>query len=141
MFLTKYTPKQSCNSLWDCLDKDFYPNRSFFEAEQDSSRRPLTNINEADSDYIISLEMPGVSKENVEVTLEGDTLTIAGERTDKLEDKGLLRREIREEKFSRSFKLDSTIDREKVKAKMDNGILIVTLPKVEKEVGRKVSID
>ena len=58
-----------------------------------------------------------------------------------LEDKGLLRREIREEKFSRSFILDGKIDRDKIKAKIDNGILSITLPKKEDEVGRKISID
>ena len=141
MFLTKWAPNQNCNTLRDCIERDFFPTPRFFEDDKDSFRRPLTNIRETDDSYLVTLEMPGVSKKNVEVTLEGDLLTITGERVDKLEDQGLLRKEIREEKYSRSFKLDSTIDRDQVKAKIDNGILVVTLPKVEKEVGRKVSID
>ena len=141
MFLTKWTPNQNCNTLWDCIERDLFPTTPFFEDDKDGLRRPLTNIRETDDSYLVTLEMPGVSKKNVEVTLEGDLLTITGERVDKLEDQGLLRKEIRDEKYNRSFKLDSTIDRDQVKAKIDNGILVVTLPKVEKEVGRKVSID
>jgi HSP20 family protein len=141
MFLTKWTPRNSHNTLWDVFEKDFFPTRRLSEIEHEAVRRPLTNIRETEDGYMITLEMPGVAKKEVEVALEGNTLTITGERTDKLEDKGLLRKEIREEKFSRSFKLDETIDRDKVKAKMENGILTVNLPKVEKEIGRKVDID
>ena len=101
----------------------------------------MTNINETDVSYVITLEMPGVTKKNVDVSLEGDRLTITGERVEKLEDEGLLRREIREEKYSRSFVLDGKIDRDQIKAKIDNGILTITLPKKEEEVGRKISID
>ena len=141
MFLTKWTPNQNCNTLLDCIERDLFPTTPFFEDDKDGFRRPLTNIRETDDSYLVTLEMPGVSKKNVEVTLEGDLLTITGERVDKLEDQGLLRKEIRDEKYNRSFKLDSTIDRDQVKAKIDNGILVVTLPKVEKKVGRRVSID
>jgi HSP20 family protein len=141
MFLTKWTPKENCNTLWDCFENDLFPTRFLFGDDQESVRRPLTNINETDDAYLVTMEMPGVSKKNVEVSLEGDTLTITGERVEKLEDKGLLRREIRQEKFSRSFRIDESINRDQVKAKMDNGILTVTLPKSEKAVGRKVNID
>jgi len=141
MFLTKWNPNQSCNTLWDCFEKDLLPAQFFFEDNKDSFRRPLTNINETDDAYLVTMEMPGVPKNNIEVSLEGDTLTISGERVAKLDDKGLLRKEIREEKFSRSFRLDNSIDRDQVKAKLDNGILTVTLPKSNKAVGRKISIE
>lgn len=141
MFLTKWTPRKSYNSIWDAFENDFFPVKRFFDEETDSFRRPLTNINETDTSYVLTMEMPGVSKENVDVSLEGDTLTISGGRVEKLENEGLLRREIREEKFSRSFVLDGKIDRDEIKAKIDNGILTITLPKKQDEMGRKISID
>ncbi len=141
MLLTKWTPRRSLNSIWDAFENDLFPVSRFFEDETDSFRRPLTNINETDKSYVVTMEMPGVSKDKVDVSLEGDRLTISGERVEKLEDEGLLRREIREEKFSRSFVLDGKIDREKIKAKIESGILTITLPKKEDEVGRKISID
>ncbi len=142
MFLTKWTPRQRTDSLWDYFDRDFFPvRRFFFDEDKESVRLPLANINETDKSYVVTLEMPGVTKKDVKVSIEGDTLTVSGERVEKLEDKGLLRKEIREEKFSRSFNLDNSIDRDQIKAKMDNGVLTVTLPKKEEEVGRNVSID
>lgn len=141
MLLTKWTPRRNLNSIWDAFEKDLFPVARFFEDDTESFRRPLTNINEMDKSYVVRMEMPGVSKDKVDVSLEGDRLTISGERVEKLEDEGLLRREIREEKFSRSFVLDGKIDRDKIKAKIENGILTITLPKKEDEVGKKISID
>ena len=141
MLLTKWTPRRSFQSMWDAFDNDVFPVKRFFDEESDSFRRPMTNINETDKSYVVTLEMPGVLKENVEVSLEGDKLTISGERVKKLEDEGLLRKEIREEKFSRSFVLDGKIERDQIKAKLENGILSITLPKKEDDVGRKISID
>jgi HSP20 family protein len=141
MLLTKWTPRRSFQSIWDTFDNDIFPVKRFFDEESESIRRPLTNISETDKSYLVTLEMPGVSKEKVEVSLEGDKLTISGERVEKLENEGLLRKEIREEKFSRSFVLDGKIEREQIKAKMENGILTISLPKKEDEVGRKISID
>ncbi|NIO00836.1 MAG: Hsp20 family protein [Candidatus Latescibacteria bacterium] len=139
MFLTKWTPKR--DTFWDAVEREFFPIARFFEDGNESIRRPLANINETETSYVVTMEMPGVSKKNVEVSLEGDMLTVSGERMEKLEDKGLLRKEIREEKFSRSFRLDASVDRDAIKAKMDNGVLTVTLPKKAESVGHKISID
>ncbi|MFH1755800.1 MAG: Hsp20/alpha crystallin family protein [Candidatus Latescibacterota bacterium] len=141
MLLTKWTPRRSVNSIWDAFERDFFPVGRPVDGESESYRAPLTNINETDKSYMVTMEMPGVSKENVNVSIEDDKLAISGERVEKFEEEGLLRKEIREEKFHRTFVLDRRIDRDKIKAKMENGILIVTLPKKEGEVGRKVSID
>jgi HSP20 family protein len=141
MLLTKWTPRRSFHSIWDAFDNEIFPVKRFFEDESESFRCPLTNINETDKSYLVTLEMPGVTKKDVDVSLEGDKLTISGEREQKLENESLLRKEIREEKFSRTFVLDGKIDRDQIKAKIENGILIITLPKKDDEVGRKISID
>ena len=86
------------------------------------------------------MEMPGLTRENIEVNIEGDTLLVKGERTEKHEEKGYLRREYRAARFERTFNVGAGIDREKVKAKMEDGILTVTLPKSPEKVGRKIDV-
>ncbi len=94
----------------------------------------------ADS-ILFTVELPGLSKKDVEVSVENETLTIKGERVDKSERKeetGFLRREIRSSKFERSFALGERVDQDNIKAKMDDGVLTITVPKKEASVGRKV---
>jgi HSP20 family protein len=142
MFLTKYKPETGLRSFFDTLDSDFFPAlRPWFDGDRESYRLPMTNINETEKEYVLTMEMPGVDKKNINVAVEKDTLVITGERTEKIESKGLLRSEIRSETFRRSFALDSGVDAEKIKAKLENGLLKVTLPKVEERVGRKIDIE
>lgn len=142
MFLTKYTPKTELESLFD---REFFPMmRGWFEgdaADKEFFRLPKTNIHETNNEFVLTVEMPGVERKNVSVSVENGQIVITGEKTEKTEEEGLLRREIRSEKFHRSFTLDAAIDRENIKAKLDNGILRVTLPKKAESVGRKIAID
>jgi len=140
MFLTKYIPS---NTLDNVLD-DFFPfyrQRTGDESEGETFRLPKTNINESDKEFTLTMEMPGVEKKDVNVAVENDHIVITGEKTEKTEAEGLLRREIRSETFRRSFLLDSSVDRENIKAKLENGVLKVTLAKRAESVGRKVTID
>lgn len=142
MFLTKFRPSGTLESLFDT---EFFPALGkWFEedgGEREMFRLPRTNVNEMDKAFVLTMEMPGVEKSNVDVAVEDDHIVITGEKTEKVETKGLLRREIRSEKFRRSFLLDPAIDRDKIKAKLENGILRVTLPKRAEVVGRKINID
>ena len=134
------------DALFENVNRGFYPARSTgtAEAREDVSQRlPRTNIEETDSAYVLTVEMPGLSKKDVEVLLEGDTLTIKGERVadkDEKAEKGFLRREIRSTKFERSFSLGNEVDPEDIKAKMEDGILTVTLSRKSEKVGRKVDV-
>jgi len=138
MFLTKYRPNNTLDSFFG----DVLP---FFgaveEGQEEASRLPVTNVNETDAEYVLTMEMPGVEKKNVDVAIESDHIVITGEKTEKAEAKGLLRREIRSEKFRRSFLLDASIEREGITAKLNHGVLKVSLPKKTESVGRKINID
>jgi HSP20 family protein len=105
-----------------------------------SVRLPRTNVRETDDAFIFTMEMPGLGRENVEINLEGDTLVVKGEKSEQSEDKGLVRREYQSTRFERTFHVGDTIDRDKVKAKMTDGILTVTLPKTAERVGRKIDV-
>jgi HSP20 family protein len=103
-------------------------------------RLPRTNISQTDDAYVFTMEMPGLTREEIEVNLEGDTLVIKGSKETKQDEQGLVRREFHSTKFERTFTVGEGIDREKVRAKMENGILTVTLPKAAAKIGRKIDV-
>jgi HSP20 family protein len=91
---------------------------------------PEVNIFETKDGYVLEAEMPGVNKEAVEITLEGNELTIIGRRHNESAGEALLR-ESRNVDFRRVFELDPAIDGGKISAKMEQGVLTLTLPKSE----------
>jgi len=97
-----------------------------------------------DADHIyVEAELPGFKKEEVDITLENQTLTIAGERRENNdgEKKGeLLLNERRYTRFLRSFTLPPTVDEQSVNAKLADGVLTVTLNKREETKPRKISV-
>jgi len=101
---------------------------------------PQVNIIETKDGYTLEAEMPGVNKEGLEVLLEGNELTIVGRRA--VEPAGLqcVYRESAQRDYRRTFELDPAIDTSKIVAKMEDGILILDLPKTEKDKPRKITV-
>jgi HSP20 family protein len=102
---------------------------------------PEVNIFETKDGYVVEAEMPGVNKEGLEITLEGNELTIVGHRNSEQIKGQPLFRERRLADYRRSFELDPAIDTAKVAARIDQGIVTVTLPKSEKVKPRKIAVD
>jgi len=102
---------------------------------------PDVNIFETKDGYVLEAEMPGVSKEGLEITLEGNEITIVGHRNNEMPTGTPLFRERRPVDFRRVFELDPAIDTAKIAAKMDQGLLTLTLPNSEKVKPRKISVD
>src|SRR5581483_1301268 len=101
---------------------------------------PEVNIFETKDGYVLEAEMPGVNKEGLEITVEGNELTIIGRRNSEQLKAQPLFRERRLANYHRVFELDPAIDAAKVSAKIEQGILTVTLPKSEKVKPRKISV-
>lgn len=103
---------------------------------------PNVDVYEDREEIVFRAEMPGLEQKNVEVLLEDSTLTLRGERRLEREDKreNYHRIESSYGAFARSFPLPSTIDREKIRAEMHNGILEVHVPKREGARGRNIPI-
>lgn len=101
---------------------------------------PEVNIFETQEGYVLQAEMPGVSKEGLEVTLEGNEITIVGRRTPEPTHGEALFRERQNAGFRRVFELDPAIDTAKISATMEQGILTLTLPKSERVKPRKITI-
>lgn len=108
------------------------------------SRQPEVayNVAEDNSAYTIEASVPGYSPENLEVTLEGQVLTIKGERaeTELPEDAHYHIREQVSNKFSRSVKFTQQLNSESVEAKYRDGILTVRVPKAEEVKPRQISV-
>jgi HSP20 family protein len=102
---------------------------------------PEVNIFENQDGYVLEAEMPGVSKEGLHITLEGTEMTLAGHRQSELLPGSALFRESRELDFRRVFELDPAIDTNKISAKVEQGVLTLTLPKSESVKPRKIAVN
>ncbi len=99
------------------------------------------NIRETDKTYEMELVAPGLKKEEFQMNVASDTLTISFEHKEEHRNEdhneGWLRQEYKKQSFTRSFTLDDTVDAGNISARYDNGVLHVTLPK--KENAQKIS--
>jgi HSP20 family protein len=102
---------------------------------------PEANIVETKEAFIVTIEMPGVSKDGLELTLENNVLTIAGRRKDTAPKGMVLVRESQLRDFRRVFELAPSVDAEKVQARIEQGVLTLQLPKAEKVKPRKIAVN
>jgi HSP20 family protein len=109
-------------------------------AQRVSYLTPLANILESKDGYVLEAEMPGVSKEGLEITVENGELTIAGRRA-VVETRGReVYRESRPSDYRRSFELDPSIDTTRISATIEQGVLTLQLPKAEAVKPRKIEV-
>jgi len=101
---------------------------------------PNVNIAESKDGYILEADMPGVAKDGLELSLEENTLTIAGRRQPD-PSATLLYRESQPVDYRRVFELDPSIDTGKISAHIEQGFLTVTLPKAEKVKPRRITVN
>lgn len=100
---------------------------------------PKVNVSEEDTKITFEAELPGLKPEEVEISIEGFTLTIKGKKTE--QKKRFLIQERSQSSFSRSFTLPETIDKEKISAIYENGICYISIPKQAKEIPKKIKIE
>jgi HSP20 family protein len=101
---------------------------------------PVVNIFETQDGYALEAEMPGVTKAGLEITLEGNEITIIGRRTKEPVNGEVLLRERSVADYRRIFELDPAIDTNKISAKMEQGMLTLALPKSERVKPRKIVV-
>jgi HSP20 family protein len=101
---------------------------------------PAATVLENADGYTLEVEMPGVNKETLEMWVENNELTIVGRRSIPTVEGTLLHRESRSENFRRTFELDPSIDAGKISAKIEQGVVSLTLPKAEQVKPRKITV-
>ena len=93
-----------------------------------------TDVKETPEEYILEAELPGLDKDEIDLTIEGGCLSIATEKREEVEERAnYIHRERRVSRYKRTFPIKNVIEDE-IEAEYDNGILKVTVPKEEKEV-------
>ena len=110
----------------------YRPHRKTIRRNVNTAYRPAINILETENDFRLELVAPGFAKENFELDLEDQTLTLRGQREVK-ETEGVefIRHDFRVRNFERRFELPESVDTDAVAANYENGILTLTLPKRE----------
>ena len=99
---------------------------------------PAVDVTEDEQAYRVALELPGVKASDVKVEVDGNRLTVSGEK--KLEVDTATRSERRYGSFSRVFTLPETVDVGSIGARSQDGVLTITLPKVEKAKPRQIAV-
>ncbi len=106
-----------------------------------ASNSPRTNLFEKGDTFEVQAEVPGISKEDLNIKIQGNYLEISGKRTVKPpENYKVHRNERAASTFSRSFTLPEEVDADKVEAQLKDGILYLTLPKSETAKPRQITI-
>ena len=106
---------------------------------------PAVDVRETNDELQVTAELPGLAPQDVNVTVENGVLTISGEKKQEVregtEDSNYYLYERRYGRFERSFSLPRTVNADQVKARFDNGVLTIALPKAEAAKPKKVQIE
>lgn len=125
---------------------DFFSNlgRSFFNGFDDSFKEMKTDISESDTAYAVAVDLPGVDKKDIDVDFKDNALTISAKRdsfSDESDAKGnLLSSERSYGRFTRQYQFPN-VDKDKISAKYEAGVLTVTLPKTAEEISNSHKIE
>jgi HSP20 family protein len=146
MALIRWDPFRDLLSLQDRMNRLFEEsmtsNKVFEEALTTGVWSPVVDIYETDTSVILKAELPGMTKDDIAIEINENNLVLKGERK--------FQKDIKEESyhriersygaFSRSFTLPDTVDRDKVSASFKEGILEITIPKIEGAKPKQIEI-
>ena len=145
MRMVRWNPAVARNAVaksgvWN--NDPFFGLMNDFLAQDNVGNTLDVDIHEKDDHYVLTAEIPGVKKEDLKINVEGDVLTIEAEKRSEFEDdkEGVYHAERTYGKFSRSFRLNSQIEGDKIEAKYSDGVLRLTMPKKEEVKGRSITI-
>ena len=134
-FLTNRRNDLGFNFFDDAFEDFFKP---VFYTKSEHMR---TDIKETDNEYELSVDMPGFEKKDISLSLEGGYLTVSAKREEKEENKDNYLRRERSYSCSRNFFVGDAVSEEDIKAKYNNGTLVLTVPKKEKQIPQKKNIE
>lgn len=156
MLLERWQPRVQSLTRWDPFAEmadlrremdhifgEFFGRTPSSMAATEAMWSPLVDIHETKDSFLLMAELPGVKQEDVEVSVEGDTLTLKGERKREAEVKEDQYHRIERSygRFERSILLPSVVDPNRVKATYRDGVLEVQLPKKEEAKPKAVKIE
>jgi HSP20 family protein len=137
-----WSPFEQLSTLRDEINRLFEAPFSNGGSDAFNSWAPALDVYEDKDNLVVRAELPGLKKEDINISLNENTVTISGERRNekKYEGSETSREERLFGRFTRSFQLPKAVDSGKVKASYKDGILTVTLPKAEEAKPRQIEI-
>ncbi len=145
MRLVKYSPLRD---LWDLEERvnrmfrDLVPHR-IHEEDLVGGWEPAVDVYETDKEFVLKAELPEVEEKDVHVNVEGNILTITGERRkeEEIKEENYHRTERYYGSFCRSFALPDSVDKDKIKATFKGGVMKLELPKKEEVKPKEIKIE
>ncbi len=149
--LTKVTPSRG--GLWNPMEEivqmqdmlnNIFKEQSYGQKWSETEvLAPLVDVRDEGSDILVTTDLPGVEKSDVDLDVSDSIMTISAKRSTSSEEneEGYLRRERTYSSFSRTITLPEAVTTEGAKAKLEDGVLSVTLPKLQVEENKKILID
>lgn len=146
--VARFATRSASQDPFDALRREM--NRLFFDFERDLPDYgqdfglegfPRATLDDSGANLVVRLEVPGVEQKDIELSVDGSTLTLKGERKEQaMEGYSVHRRERSAFRFAKSFSLPAKIDAENVQAELKQGVLTVTLPKAKEAQPRQISV-
>ena len=144
--LVRFNPVREMNDFHRQMDRFFHTPFLRVGAPSDESRaetwHPSVDVFESEDALVINAELPGLSKDDIDVNIDEGKLTLSGERksdSEVKEDK-FYRRERTYGKFVRTFALPADIDPDKISAEFKDGVLKIEIPKPEEKKPRQITV-
>jgi len=143
MSLVRYQPINLFDNFNEDINRYFANIRSKPAANQERKWAPAVDIREEENRYLLSADIPGVNRENIEITLEDGVLTLKGERSGESGTNGkeYRRKERMHGTFMRQFTLPETVDTQNISATVKAGVLDVVIPKQAKPLPTRITIN
>lgn len=145
--LTRWNPYREMLSLRDQMDRLFEDTFSLFPSAQNRFQMPRIwgldlDVSETDEAYTVKAAVPGITPEELDITLTNNVLTIKGELEAAEEQEGEVyhMRELRYGSFSRSLTLPEQVNADEIEAHVENGILTVLVPKSEESKPKRIPV-
>ena len=137
--LTRWNPNRDFVSVNEMMNRLF---DQAFVLPQNGNRTPSVDVVENDDNIVVKAELPGFNPDNIDIRIEGNLLQLRGEYDQNNEkNEGQYHvREMQHASFNRTIPLPTTVDTNKANAEFENGVLVLTLPKHETAMPRKINI-
>lgn len=145
MSITRWDPFGDLLSLREAMDRLFEdsfvrPGGRWSSGLEEGARSVPIDVYTTDNDLVVQVVVPGLEPENVEITIEGDTLTIRGEIPGPLDNVDYILRERPWGRFQRTLRLNVPVEPDKAEATFDKGILTLSIPKQEEARPKQIKV-
>ena len=143
MSLVRYEPVNLFDQFNREINRFFYNTRAQSAANEEHNWAPAVDIREEDKRYLLIADIPGVKRDDVEITLEDGVLTVKGERASETGEtrEGFRRKERIHGTFMRQFTLPDTVNADNISAAVNDGVLEIEIPKQDKPEPKKISVN